>query len=456
MKTDMRDVIILLPGIMGSALTRNGKPVWDLSAGALGSFLTSLGGSVQDLAPSSDASTGDGVTATHLLGNTHLIPYLWKIDGYSGFSDFIRSKFDVTPGENFFEFPYDWRLDNRISAERLKSVALGWLENRRLRFPDARLILIAHSMGGLVSRYFLEVLEGWRDTRTLITLGTPHRGSVKALDFLVNGISKKIGPITLLDLTKLVRSLPSVYQLLPIYESVGKKADSLERLDEIQEVGDLDMDRARAGVAFHREIERKVEDNMKNAEYADSGYKLVPVVGTYQPTYLSAILTKDGVEPIHTYKGKTLLAGDGTVPRLSATPIEQSNANLETFVACPHSGLQNFDPVRVQTRSVLEDVDISEVKAVAEETISLEIKDAYHGSERFTGWARYPAATELLEAVITNVETGEGFPCDVEIASDDEGRQTLEHQPLSAGSYRIRIDAGDDVEPIADVFAVVE
>ncbi len=427
-----------------------------MSAGALGSFLTSLGGSIQDVALSSDASTGDGVTATHLLADTHLIPYLWKIDGYSGFADFIQSKFDVIPGENFFEFPYDWRLDNRISAERLKSVALAWLESRRHRFRDAQLILIAHSMGGLVSRYFLEVLEGWRDTRTHITLGTPHRGSVKALEFLANGISKKIGPIKLVDLTKLVRSLPSVYQLLPIYECVGKTADSLERLAEIQEVGDLDMGRARAGIAFHREIESKVDENMKLSEYRDARYKLKPIVGTYQPTYLSAILTKDGVEPIYTYKGKTLLGGDGTVPKLSATPIEQSNGNLETFVACPHSGLQNFDPVRVQTRSILEDVDVREFKAVTEDAISLEIRDAYHSSERFMGWARYAAATEPLKALITNVETAQKYPCDVEVAAGQEGWQILQHQSLSAGSYRIRIDAGDDAEPIIDVFAVVE
>ena len=50
------------------------------------------------------------------------------------------------------------------------------------------------------------------ETRAVITVGTPHRGSVRALDALANG--KKLGPI---DLTKLVRSLPSVYELLPLF-----------------------------------------------------------------------------------------------------------------------------------------------------------------------------------------------------------------------------------------------
>jgi pimeloyl-ACP methyl ester carboxylesterase len=452
----MEDVVILVPGIMGSALERDGKPICDLSAGALGSFLGSLGGSIRDLAPSSDASRGDGVVATHLMQDTHVIPYLWKIDGYSGFSEFIQAKFDVTPGENFVEFPYDWRLDNRISAERLRMVAMEQLELRKSRFADARLILIAHSMGGLVSRYFLEALGGWKHSRMLITLGTPHRGSVKALDFLVNGVRKKIGPITLLDLTEMVRALPSIYQLLPSFECVGKTADALEGLDKIPRVGDLNMNRARAGIAFHREIERKKKENEKNGKYRDSRYKLVSVIGTYQPTFLSAVLTKDGIEPIQTHMGRTYLAGDGTVPRLAATPIGRSEGVVENFVACPHAELQNFEPVRVQARSVLEDVDVGEIKSVPEEAISLEVLDAYHGSERFTARARCPSVIEPMEAVITNVKTGDEHPCEAKIDSGNEGWHRFEHDPLPAGSYRIWIEAGDEAEPITDVFAVVE
>ena len=48
-------------------------------------------------------------------------------------------------------------------------------------------------MGGLVSRYYLEVLGGWRDTRRLITFGTPYRGSLNAVDFAANGFSKFFG-----------------------------------------------------------------------------------------------------------------------------------------------------------------------------------------------------------------------------------------------------------------------
>lgn len=456
MTAPMKDVIVLLPGIMGSALAKDGNAIWDVGIGALGRALFSLGGSIGDLALSGDASTGDGVKPTHLLSDVHMVPYLWKIDGYSGLVEFIRSKFEVVPGENFFEFPYDWRLDNRISAQLLKSLAKEWLEKWRSRYPDARLILIAHSMGGLVARYFIEALGGWRHTKMLITLGTPHRGSVKALDFLVNGLSKKFGTITLLDLTKFVRSCPSVYQLLPIYECVGKTEHDLKYVAEMDELGEMDMKRARAGIEFHREIERAVEANSKNDVYQSSRYKLLPLVGAYQPTFLSALLTRDGIKPIETYKGQTMLGGDGTVPRLSATPIELSEAKVDMFAACPHAGLQNFNPVRVQIRSTLEDVDISEIKASGAEAISLKMADVFSSSEPFQALALCEAAIDPMQAALVNIETGVEVECEFEIVSDTEGWQRLELSPLAAGTYRIQIDAGDEAEPITDVFGVLD
>lgn len=455
MKAPMQDMIILLPGILGSALAREGRSVWDIDVGAIGNAIFSLGGSIHDLTLSSDSSTNDRVKPTHLLANAHMIPGLWKIDGYSGLVEFMYSNFEVVPGENFFEFPYDWRLDNRISAQHLSSAVQEWLESWRGRYPNARLILIAHSMGGLVARYFLEALEGWRDTKMLITLGTPHRGSVKALDALVNGLSKRLGPVTLLDLTNFVRSCPSVYQLLPTYPCVGETEEDLKRIEDLSELGELNMECAHAGIEFHREIERAVEANFKNDLYQSARYQLLPIVGTYQPTFLSALLTSDGIKPIETFKGQTILGGDGTVPRLSATPIELSKARFETFVACPHAGLQNSNSVRVQIRSTLSDEDIGEIKGSGAEAISLKMADMFSSSEPFQALAYCKTAIDPMQVTLRNIETGEEVECKFEMASDTEGWQRVELSPLAAGTYRIRVDAGDEAEPITDVFGVL-
>ncbi|WP_394619078.1 esterase/lipase family protein [Lentzea sp. JNUCC 0626] len=88
--------------------------------------------------------------------------------------------------------------------------------------PDARrerVIVIGHSMGGLVARYWLGPLDGAADCAALITVGTPHGGAPKALDWLVNGV--KFGPKRFSALTALLRNWPSAYDLLPRYPAIA-------------------------------------------------------------------------------------------------------------------------------------------------------------------------------------------------------------------------------------------
>jgi triacylglycerol esterase/lipase EstA (alpha/beta hydrolase family) len=93
-----------------------------------------------------------------------------------------------------------------VSARRLAPQAHDWLTAWRQSSgnTEAKLILVAHSMGGIVSQYFLEVMEGWKDTRALITFGTPYRGSLNALNSLANGERK--GPDDRINVSELLRS----------------------------------------------------------------------------------------------------------------------------------------------------------------------------------------------------------------------------------------------------------
>ena len=62
-----------------------------------------------------------------------------------------------------------------VSARKLKEMLLA------CGFGDGkRLTIIAHSMGGLVSRYLIEQLEGDRFVKKLIQCGTPNSGSEMA------------------------------------------------------------------------------------------------------------------------------------------------------------------------------------------------------------------------------------------------------------------------------------
>ena len=126
-RKQMGDVIVMLPGITGSVLQKNGKDVWAPTAGGVINALLSLGKDIKRLELKDDPpgvdDLGDGVVATRVMGDIHLIPGLWKIDGYSKLKSYVMKTFDVKIGENLFEFAYDWRRDNRVSARKLQGQA---------------------------------------------------------------------------------------------------------------------------------------------------------------------------------------------------------------------------------------------------------------------------------------------------------------------------------------------
>jgi triacylglycerol esterase/lipase EstA (alpha/beta hydrolase family) len=91
-------------------------------------------------------------------------------------------------------FPYDFRLGIRDAAERLKAEIDARLGVLTREARHQRVIVVAHSMGGLVARYWAGPLGAAPDCRALITVGTPHRGAPKALDWLVNAARNSPGP----------------------------------------------------------------------------------------------------------------------------------------------------------------------------------------------------------------------------------------------------------------------
>jgi hypothetical protein len=325
-RENMPDIVVLVPGITGSQLRKEGRTIWGFSAGALARTLLTLGGVLErDLSlaedPVDEDDLGDGVVADALIPDLHLLPGLWKIDGYTRIMEMIKVGFQIEEGKNFFTFPYDWRRDNRVSARQLARFTWDWLRAWKHSSGNekAQLILICHSMGGLVARYFLECMEGWKCTRALITFGTPYRGSVNALDSLANGLHK--GPLELKGLSRAARSFTSIYQLLPIYPCYDPGDGQLVRVGETDSIPHIDPAKAAAALAFHRQIEDAVKVNQGDNEYKEHGYKIFPIIGIAQPTNQSTRLSSSRVELMQAYQGKDL-DGDGTVPRVSAEPIE--------------------------------------------------------------------------------------------------------------------------------------
>ena len=133
-----KHLVIVLPGISGSVLTKDGKEVWGTSTAAIWRAVTSGADSIRGLAihgiddPSLD-DLGDGVQAVRLVQDLHIIPGLWKIDGYTAIVTRLKESLELEAGKNLFEFPYDWRRDNRVAARKLARSAKTWLDYWRQR-----------------------------------------------------------------------------------------------------------------------------------------------------------------------------------------------------------------------------------------------------------------------------------------------------------------------------------
>lgn len=461
----MPDVIVLLPGITGSVLRQHDEVVWGWSAKAGLRALLSRGKHLTrklELHNDDDPERevlDDGVSAEGIISDLHLIPDLWKIDGYTKIADAIKRDFDVRPGQNYFELPYDWRRDNRAAAWKLKRRAHDWLKAWRGSSgnDDAKLILVSHSMGGLVSRYFLECLDGWKDARALITFGTPYRGSLNAVNTLANG--EKAGPFGVLDLTPLTGSLTSIYQLMAIYPAydAGDGGD-LRRVAEVTGIKGIDPRRAADALRFHREIEDAVKAHEQDAAYRAGRYRIFPIVGTHQPTNQSARFDGTRVVVEKSYRGEDRM-GDGTVPRVSATPIEYKEVPM--YAATRHGSLQNADPVLVQLYGILTSLYLNLDGFRKGDTapglahVSLDVDDLYWAGQPIVIRARTDREGTALRATLVDADGGAEVASRPLVAAAD-GWQQGEFAPVGAGFYRIILGGDESVTPVADIFEVAD
>lgn len=456
----VRDLVVVVPGIMGSSLAdKDGKEVWGLGAGTILRALTRLGGSLKKLTlPSglADDPAPDGVVPTGLIGALHVIPGLWTpVQGYDALVKFLlQSRFGLTidrpdvadsPPGNLLLFAYDWRLSNRHTAELLKDrvehALVRWRSSRPER-RDAKALFVCHSMGGLVARWYLDKLGGDEIARALVTAGTPYRGALKALEQLVNGTRRGLGPVTA-DLTVFARSLPSSYQLLPEYACIEAPDGVLKKTIEL-ELPELEPALVRNGMEFHEQLE----------ESALPSYSLHPMMGIDQPTWTTARIEGERVEPLATI-GDREPAGDGTVPRLSARPksMSEHDVSIQGLVE-GHSSLAVHRSVLDQLDFMLtaEDLTYREVAgeggaATRELGLGVSVPDL-HDSKETVEVAVRSMDRRVLEVVAVD-ERGHSVKSElVEFKAkvDEQGRHfgTACFDGLGPGAYLMTLRAPDD------------
>lgn len=186
--------IVFVPGIIGTELTYQGDLIWP------GTLLEMLG-PYKRMAQLTSTATMPGKIIKQYT------PF------YSVYNRILEHLNTVLPGR-IYECPYDWRLPNEESAKRLRDKVQEASQGHK------NIAIVAHSMGGLVSRHYLESglfdsAPGYRNVTTLITLATPHYGTPFALAAAL-GYRKEefLSQDQVYDLASRPE-FPSVYQLLP-------------------------------------------------------------------------------------------------------------------------------------------------------------------------------------------------------------------------------------------------
>lgn len=228
--------VVIVPGFMGSELWRGSERLWP---------------NVRLMFSRSDIfrlPEFEPMEPRALVGEVVVVPNLIKQEQYNRLGDYLEEGLGYERGKDLLEFPYDWRQDVRISARLLGEAIKAWS-------AKSPVTIIAHSMGCLVSRYYVESLGGKEKVERLILLGGPHAGIPTAIESLYLGPAVLPFGIMGERLRDLLVSFPSMYQILPTHPCMYDQ--DMEPIDVLQDetwITDAQRPLLDAAREFRREL----------------------------------------------------------------------------------------------------------------------------------------------------------------------------------------------------------
>ncbi|WP_330304390.1 MULTISPECIES: lipase/acyltransferase domain-containing protein [unclassified Streptomyces] len=461
----LKHLVVVVPGIGGSVLqTVEGAARWDEHRRrfiAAATRPTRLG-----------LDTHPDLIPVGLMPDITLVgPFV--VPGYDGLVRRLRSRFDdvrvdvARPGyepdrrADVLLFPYDFRHSIRHAAERLRNEIRARLDGEHTSARRRRVIVVAHSMGGLVARYWLGPLGGAADCAALITLGTPHRGAPKALDVLVNGLT--VGPKRLGGLTDVLRQWPSAYELLPRYPAVGQPGGAAALAPhELTEEATAFVPGFAAKAKSARSVHEDIETDWNDLYGGPDCPEVTAVFGRGHGTLQRALLSPAGIsvtKDAASWLPNTDWRGDGTVPAISAIPIEQEDKRARRAVAERHMALASTS-VAVDILAEYEGQPLTAVRGDQPDRpwLGLDLDEtAPAGQPIRVGVTLNGAPVEERTRVQVRARAREGSPGGAEwqpCTRGVDGSWQTDLPPLPAGTYAVeaaaihvpavnRLNAGD-------------
>jgi Lecithin:cholesterol acyltransferase len=361
--------------------------------------------------------------------------------------------------------PYDFRLGMRDAAEQLERDVMPRLARRWPAEADRerRVIVVAHSLGGLVARHWMGVGGGPRWCRALVTLGTPHGGAPKALDVLANGV-RLPGGLRWVRPVPVLREWPAAHELLPRYPAVADLTRAVGGEHPRVRSHELPLGwlRGPAGRAFaEHEAIRAAWEGMAGRRPA-----VLPRIG-----YGHAVtVTKDAPpgEGLGRWAGDL---GDGTVPAYSGLPVElDQHAPAAGHMRMPsrHGPIAASDDAvgavvcivqAYEGLPVRSPIEAPAVRLARPVTLGLDVEEVQLAGQPvalsawFTGDAEVPAGLPVVASLVpvgARPAPGDWVRLDADGAA---GQFAAELAPRSPGLYELRARAREvpgagDVETV--------
>jgi hypothetical protein len=167
------------------------------------------------------------------------------------YDDFLLNLKRRQPRLDLRVFGYDWRLSSAHNALKLRNFLYDqWGMDSPPDDERERVSIVAHSLGGLVARSFIESpqLHGYRFVKQLITVGTPHLGSPMVYTLMTGTAPWRPLPVPEILLgpdrqQELALRLDSLAEMLPVYDFVTNKDTSRRREPWRSTLSELTLDR---------------------------------------------------------------------------------------------------------------------------------------------------------------------------------------------------------------------
>jgi pSer/pThr/pTyr-binding forkhead associated (FHA) protein len=304
-KMPTRRPIVFVPGLMGSQLWLGSEKIWP---------------NVKVLFKNPEIlsySEASHLEARGIVDEVVVVPNLIKLDQYNRLGDYLVEDLGYERGKDFFEYAYDWRQDVRRSAAQLGQM----IDSLAFTQP---VILIAHSLGTLVSRYYIERLGGRNKVGRVILMGGPHTGVPKALASLL--IAPDVLPFGIMgERFRLVSaSFPTSYQILPTYACASDQHGNLVNfLEDESWLPESYLPLLRSARQFRQELGMR------------SSIPTISIFGYGIKTILDLSFVKSDMGRLSNIVYKQGQSGDSSVPERSAVlpgseihPVQQYHGSL--------------------------------------------------------------------------------------------------------------------------------